>query len=214
MPLKRFFSSHLLLIIATIILVIVLFFLYPYSLKTAENQNDSFFSRRNDTLKVLLNFHASDYFIYKGTPIGFQYDLLKELGKALGKPVDISVCSDFDSIYKEVFKNNFDIIALDFRRWGMVTPLLALSYPHSFTYPVIIGRKDLPFNQDTIKNLYVPTYYHHFMTMNLIEEKNFKLVYQKEYNSEELFDLLQDKEIDYMVCDYNLAVTLLPFIAH
>ena len=211
MPLKRFFSSHLLLIIATIVLGIVLFFLYPYPSKKTENKNNSFFSGKKDTLKVLLNFHASDYFIYKGTPIGFQYDLLKELGKSLGKPVDISVCSDFDSIYKEVFKNNYDIIALDFRRWGMVTPLLALSYPHSFTYPVIIGRKDLPFNQDTIKNLYVPTYYHHFMTMNLIEEKNFKLVYQKEYNSEELFDLLQDKEIDYMVCDYNLAVTLLPF---
>lgn len=211
MPLKRFFSSHLLLILATIVLVIVLFFLYPYPSKTADNQDDLFLSGRKDTLKVLLNFHASDYFIYKGTPIGFQYDLLKELGKSLGKPVDISVCSDFDSIYKEVFRNNYDIIALDFRRWGMVTPLLALSYPHSFTYPVIIGRKDLPFNQDTTKNLYVPTYYHHFMTMKLIEEKNFKLVYQKEYNSEELFDLLQDKEIDYIVCDYNLAVTLLPF---
>lgn len=160
---------------------------------------------------VLLNFHASDYFIYKGTPIGFQYDLFKELEKAIGKKMSIKVCSNFDSIYHEVFKTNYDIIALDFRRWGMVTPLLTFSYPHSFTYPVIIGRVDLKWDQDSLKNLYVPTYYHHFMSSDVIEEKNFKLVYTKEYNSEELFDLLQDKEIDYMVCDYNLAVTLLPF---
>lgn len=191
--------------------MVVLFILYPPPPKVSIQKEVSIFNSKKDSIKVLLNFHASDYFIYKGTPIGFQYDLLKELGKAIGKKLDISVCSQFDSIYKEVFKNNYDIIALDFRRWGMVTPLLTFSYPHSFTHPVIIGRSDLEFNPDTIKNLYVPTYYHHFMSAKDIEKKRFKLVYMKEYNSEELFELLEDKEIDYMVCDYNLAVTLLPF---
>lgn len=208
---KRSFSSHILFLIATFLLLVVQYNLFPFQTKQEKKEENRFFSKKNDTITVLLNFHASDYFIYKGTPIGFQYDLFKELEKATGKKMSIKVCSHFDSIYHEVFKTNYDIIALDFRRWGMVTPLLTFSYPHSFTYPVIIGRVDLKWNPDSLKNLYVPTYYHHFMSTDDIKEKNFKLVYMKEYNSEELFELLQDKEIDYMVCDYNLAVTLLPF---
>ena len=176
-----------------------------------EPQQLSFFSTKNDTLRVLLKYHASDYFIFKGTTIGFQYELIKELEKSIGKVIDITVSSHFDSVYSEVFKNNYDIVALDFRRSGIVDPLLAFSYPHSFTYPVLISRKDVTMDEQTLKKVYVPTYYHHYISTADLKKKNFDLIFQKESNSEELFELLQDKSIDYLVCDYHLAVTLLPF---
>jgi membrane-bound lytic murein transglycosylase F len=209
--LKRFFSSYLVVIIATFLLLLVLYLIYPVYFLPKNNTENTFYKKNDSTIRVLLNFHASDYFIYKGTPIGFQYDLLKEFEKTSGKKIDITVCSSFDSIYKELFKNNYDIIALDFRRWGLVSPFLEFSLPHSFSKPVLISRKDLTLNKDTLKNVHVPNDYHHFLYIKELKQQKFNLVYQKEYSSEELFDLLQDKEIDYLVCDYNLAVTLLPF---
>ena len=40
-----------------------------------------------DTLHVLLFYHASDYFVYRGSPIGFQYDMLKHMAKDMGKEI-------------------------------------------------------------------------------------------------------------------------------
>lgn len=208
---KRFLSSYLFIIVSAIIILIIQFFWSPFEIKKNENETVAFFSHEKDTLKVLLTFHASDYFIYKGTPIGFQYELLKELKKAIGKPIDIKVMSNFDSVYTEVFKDQYDIIALDFRRSGIVAPLVTFSYPHSFTYPVLITRKEVKVMDSVDKKVFVPNYYHHFISTEELKQKKFNLVFQKENNSEELFDLIQDKKIDYMVCDYHLAVTLLPF---
>jgi membrane-bound lytic murein transglycosylase F len=197
--------------VATILLLALEYFYFPVDFLKNKNTDLVYFKRNTDTLKVLLNFHASDYFIYKGTPIGFQYDLLKEFEKFSGRKMEVTVCSNFDSIYKEIFKNNYDIIALDFRRWGLITPMLQLSIPHSFSNPVLIGRKDGTLKMDTLKKLYIPSDYHHYLYIKELKQQKFELINQKEYSSEELFDLLQDKEIDYLVCDYNLAVTLLPF---
>lgn len=101
---KRFLSSYLYIIAAAIIVLMVQFLWNPFGKKEIKNQNDTFFSESKDTVNVLLNFHASDYFIYKGTPIGFQYELLKEFEKAIGKVIDIKIMSNFDSVYAEVFK--------------------------------------------------------------------------------------------------------------
>lgn len=208
---KRFLSSYLFIIASAIIVLIIQFLWSPFEMKKAENQSVNFFSHQKDTVNVLLIFHASDYFIYKGTPIGFQYDLLKELKKAIGKVIEIKVMSNFDSVYSEVFKEKYDIIALDFRRSGIVAPLVTFSYPHSFTYPVLITRKEIKTVDSVLKKVYLPNYYHHFISTEDLKKKNFELIFQKVNNSEELFDLIQDKTIDYMICDYHLAVTLLPF---
>lgn len=208
---KRFLSSYLYIIVVAVIVLVVQFLVNPFIKEEVETQPVPFFSTQNDTLHVLLKYHASDYFIFKGTTIGFQFELLKELEKSIGKVIDITVSSHFDSVYSEVFKNNYDIVALDFRRSGIVAPLLEFSYPHSFTYPVLISRKDVKIDDKTLKKVYVPTYYHHFISTDELKKKNFELEFQKENTSEELFELLQDKTIDFMVCDYHLAVTLLPF---
>jgi len=191
--------------------LVVQFLVNPFIKEEVEHQQVSFFSSKNDTLHILLKYHASDYFIYKGTTIGFQYELLKELEKSIGKVINITVSSHFDSVYSEVFNNNYDIVALDFRRSGLVAPLVEFSYPHSFTYPVLITRKEIKTDPTPLKKVYVPTYYHHYISTADLQKKNFELIFQKERTSEELFELMQDKVIDYMVCDYHLAVTLLPF---
>ena len=140
---KRFLSSYLYIIVVAVIVLVVQFLVNPLIKEEVETQPVSFFSSQKDTLHVLLKYHASDYFIFKGTTIGFQFELLKELEKSIGKVIDITVSSHFDSVYSEVFKNNYDIVALDFRRSGIVAPLLEFSYPHSFSYPVLISRKDV-----------------------------------------------------------------------
>ena len=42
---------------------------------------------RTNTLNVLLFCHSSDYFLYRGTTVGFQYELLNILGDSLQKDI-------------------------------------------------------------------------------------------------------------------------------
>ena len=56
-----------------------------------------------DVVRALLLFHAADYFVYRGAPIGFQYNMLKELEVGLGRNIDIKIETDVNKMKKELF---------------------------------------------------------------------------------------------------------------
>lgn len=173
------------------------------------------FVDEKDTLNVLLFFHASDVFIYRGTTIGFQYDLLKSLEKDLGKQVNLKIEDNYDIIYQELFQNNYDIIVLDFAKTPYNLPFLTLSEPHSYSYPVIVSRKRMETDSTRNDTIFVPAYFNHLVslsdTFEIHNRKNLPIEYSKKHTSEELFERMERDEIDYTICDYNIAITLLPF---
>ena len=48
------------------------------------------YTQSDDTLRVLLYAHSSDYFMFRSTPIGFQYELLNALAKGLDMKLDLT----------------------------------------------------------------------------------------------------------------------------
>ncbi|MDR1113295.1 MAG: hypothetical protein LBL18_06025, partial [Bacteroidales bacterium] len=68
---------------------------------------------QKDTLKVLLFYHAADYFIYKGAFIGFQYELFHIMEKELKKRVEITVENDPRTCFHHYFSGQYDIVAFD-----------------------------------------------------------------------------------------------------
>ena len=69
-----------------------------------------------DTIKALILYHAADYFVYHGSVIGFQYDLLNQLGKDLHRPVVITIESDPEKAILECFAQHYDIVGIDFNK--------------------------------------------------------------------------------------------------
>ncbi len=67
--------------------------------------------RQRGRLIALTGYSASSYFIYKGEPMGFEYDLLKELAAYLGLPLDIVVVRNLNQIFNLLNEGRGDIVA-------------------------------------------------------------------------------------------------------
>lgn len=168
----------------------------------------------NDTINALILYHAADYFVYQGSVIGFQYDLLKQMSKDLGKPLNITIEIDPDKAYLAAFTNDYDIVGLDFNKDFFSPEYILQSEPHSYTYPVLIMRKkmDIDSLDDSVHWVHAPARYSADIDFNILEnEKNWKIKREKGKTEEDLFDMLEDTLIDFVVCNYNVAITMLPF---
>ena len=143
----------------------------------------------SDTLSVCLFYHAADYFVYQGSVIGFQYDILKQLEKDLNHPVDITIESDADKMF-----------------------VTALSNPVAYTYPVLIMRKKDSEYDSLPRIVNTAAKYQNKLDFSSLDEYgDWKIKHNPDLAIEDLMDMLVDKQIDYAVCNYNEAVTLMPF---
>ncbi|MEG1555242.1 MAG: transglycosylase SLT domain-containing protein, partial [Bacteroidales bacterium] len=139
-------------------------------------------------------------------------DLLKELGKSLKKKVIITIKTDPNEVFLEALTDQYDIVAMDFNKDLFFSNLLTLSVPHSYSYPVIIERKNQKWDPAKIHQLYIPAKFSIDIDLNLLSDsKHWELTHGDDCTTEELFERLQKNEVDYIISDYNLAITLLPF---
>ena len=166
-----------------------------------------------DVVHALLSFHAADYFIYKGVPIGFQYEMLNELEKGIGRTIDVKVESNLNAIQKQLYENSYDIVIMDFTPSGFFLPKFDRSIPHSFSYPVLVSGN----RTDSVagKTILVS---HDLSAMlffsNSSPYNQYTIQKRNELTTEELFEKVDNGEIPYLICDYNEAITLMPFYSN
>ena len=67
--------------------------------------------REAGKLKVVTDFNSINYFIYRGQPMGFQYELLQELSDYLGIPIEVKVNNDLQKNFEELEHGDIDLIA-------------------------------------------------------------------------------------------------------
>jgi membrane-bound lytic murein transglycosylase F len=168
----------------------------------------------SDTIQVLLYYHASDYIMYKGDFIGFQYDLFKYMEKALNKVVNVKIEYDQGDCFRQFFTGKYDIVAMDYDPKDVAMRFLTLSVPHSQTFPVLISATSVSDIIDS-NNIYITSPYPPSINADsLAFLPNNKLVFQAEKSSEMLFDDLENQRISYIIADNNDALLLLPFYSN
>lgn len=168
--------------------------------------------KRSDTLSVCLFYHAADYFVYQGSVIGFQYDILKQLEKDFHRPVNITIEADAESMFLTALSNQYDIVCFDFDKTNYVPNYITVSEPIAYTYPVLIMRKkDAAY--DTLPHIVNTSakYYNKLDFSTLDNPDSWEIQHNPDLAIEDLMDMLVDKTIDYAVCNYNVAITLMPF---
>lgn len=67
--------------------------------------------KKKGTLKVITAYNANSYFIFKGTPMGYEYELLKLLAERMGVKLELQVTSDMDNILYMLNNSDAHIIA-------------------------------------------------------------------------------------------------------
>lgn len=214
---QRKHTSYIFLAIATLALCLTLWFhgRTPHvPLKTKFKQTESI-QKRGDTLKALIFYHAADYFVYHGSVIGFQYDLLKQMGKDLNKPISITIEADPDKAFLECFTNHYDIISFDFNKQLFVPDFLSESEPHSYTYPVLIMRKGMKYDSTKTHIIHASARYSSPIDLGILGPSGqWRIEHHPDVTVEDLFDMLGDTAVDYVVCNYNVAITMLPFYSN
>ena len=206
--------SYIYLFFATIALIIVLF-AYGHNIKIPDAnrlKHEKKQSDQIDTINALIFYHAADYFVYQGSVIGFQYDLLKQMSRDLNIPVNINIEEDPDEAFLQCFTNQYHIVSFDFDKDFFTPMYLVQSLPHSYTYPVLIMRKKSVTDSSHVKVVHASAKYSNQIDFSELQNpQSWKLQHDFQLTTEDLFTMLEDNLIDYVVCNYNVAITMLPF---
>lgn len=67
--------------------------------------------QKDGKLKVLISYSSTSYFIYRGQPMGFEYELLERLADDLELELELLIVKDMDSVFQDINSGKADMIA-------------------------------------------------------------------------------------------------------
>ncbi|MFC2090768.1 transglycosylase SLT domain-containing protein, partial [Bacteroidota bacterium] len=179
--------------------------------------------RRKGKLVVVADYNSTSYFIYRGQPMGYQYQMLQELANYLDIPLEIKVSSDIDKSFIDLNKGDIDLIAINLTVTADRKQKVSFTYPHTQTRQVLVQR--LPSNYKLLN----PNQLNDSLIRNQLDLA-FKTVYvqkgsvyadrlaslaneigaeinivQVPVEAEQLIQMVVRGEIEYTVSDENVA---------
>ncbi|MCF8361398.1 MAG: transporter substrate-binding domain-containing protein [Prolixibacteraceae bacterium] len=167
-------------------------------------------------LNVVVDYSSTSYFVYKGQPMGFQYELLKALAKDLEVELDIHVSNNLRETFNGVNTSEFDLIAKNLTVTKSRNKVVDFTEPLALTHQVLVQRSandDEDYHVASSLDLAGKTIYVHQNSAyvqrlkNLSEEigESITIVEDSVHGVEQLIALVASGEIDYTVCDENVA---------
>ena len=67
--------------------------------------------KKDGKLKVLTIYSGTSYFLYRGRPMGFEYELVKRFADYLGVDLEIKISDNIDSLLYQLNKGDVDLVA-------------------------------------------------------------------------------------------------------
>ncbi|HEY9045902.1 MAG TPA: transporter substrate-binding domain-containing protein [Ohtaekwangia sp.] len=181
--------------------------------------------RKRGYLNALVDNNSISYFIYKGRPMGYEYELLQLLAKDLNVGLKIKVTNGVESAIDQLNRGEGDIIAFPMTINKPRKERVSFTRPLFNTYQVLVQRKPdnwRKLNDDQInagvirtpaelggKDVYVIKGTSHEIRMhNLSEEIGSDILIHQDTitaESESLIRKVSAGEIDYTVADHTMA---------
>jgi len=180
--------------------------------------------REDGILKVVTEYNSISYFIYRGQPMGFQYQMLQELANHLDLELDVSVNNNLKENFERLANEEVDLIAMNLTVTGERKDFVDFTLPLLQTRQVLVQRK--PKNWEVMNSRQLESW----LLRNQLELAG-KSVYVQEgsvyatrlralsdeigggidirevpMESEQLVQQVALGEIDYAVCDENVGL--------
>ncbi len=176
-------------------------------------------------INALVDNNSISYFIYKGHPMGYEYELLKLLADELKVELKIKVTSGIDRAIEQLNSGEGDIMAFPLAITKPLKETVAFTNSHFNAYQVLVQRKPENWrkltldqiNENLIRNpvdligkeVHVISGTSHAMRLkNLSEELGGDILIREDSinsESESLVRKVALGEIDYTVADHMLA---------
>lgn len=215
----------LLVILAVIAASVVLMAKFTGTIKKTETAGfDLDAIRERGTLFAVTTFNSTDYFIYKGEPMGFNYELLKAFAKNMDLDLEILTENNPENAAAMLRSGNADIMAISLPEGTPGMEEFSFTEPLDETRQVLvklaegkkpvnrIGKADINKVRDQLglgKNtIYIQTGYPDPESlMPLASEMGDSIhILDVPYEQEDLIRYVSEGIIDYTVCDENIAL--------
>lgn len=216
--------KYFLLAIISLLLVAIVFFSVVETKRKqksetgAVKQNDLMKIRKSGILKSVVDYNSTDYFVYRGKPMGFKYELLKELSKELGVKLEISVINNLSETFQGVKNGRFDVVAKSLTVTKERSKLIDFTVPILQTRQVLVQRAkqkpgaDSTYIESTLqlagKKIYIQKNTSFFKRLQSLSEEigaDITIVEDSIFGVEQLVAQVAKGNIDYTVCDENIA---------
>lgn len=181
--------------------------------------------KKRGKLIAITDYNSTSYFIYRGTPMGYQYEMLQRLSKHLNLDLEIVITNDLDDAFKKLNKFECDIVAINLTVTNERKNFLAFTQPIGQTRQVLVQKK--PYNWENMsrnniekqlirnqldlanKTVHVMKSSAYVTRLNNLAEEIGDSIHVKEvehYEVEQLITLVDKGEIEYTVADEEVAL--------
>lgn len=181
--------------------------------------------KKDGVLNAIAIYNSTSYFLYKGEPMGFEYELLHRLADELGVELRIKIAKNIDELFNMLNRGEGDIIAYGLSITEPRKRVVSFTEHHYVTHQVLVQRKPSNWRSMPLHRIK-----EHLITdpLDLVDEtvhvrKN-SSYYQRLHNlmqevggtihvnpvagnktTEEIIRMVVDGDIDYTIADYNIA---------
>ena len=192
--------------------------------KKSEEVTDLDLIREKGKLVVVTDYNSTSYFIYRGQPMGYQYQMLQELANYLDLRLDVKVSNDLEESFDLLNEGDIDLIAINLTVTADRKNKVDFTYPHTQTRQVLVQRMPQQYRQlnpvqleDSLirnqlnlaeKTVYVQKGSVYAERLNALSNEIGATINIKEVpvESEQLIHMVARGEIDYTVTDENVAL--------
>ena len=181
--------------------------------------------KEDGKLRALLAYSSTSYFLYKGRPMGYEYELLERLAEHFDLELEITVSEDLNSLLSELNKGAVDIVAYGLAITTERKKKAAFTDYLYLTNQVLVQRKPTNWRKLTLDNIksklvqdpiqlindtvsvrYSSSYFDRLQ--NLSKEIGGTIVIDTlkgKLATAEIIKMVADGEIKYTLADKNLA---------
>lgn len=177
-------------------------------------------------ITALTDNSSTSFFIYKGEPMGYEYELLKKFADHLGVELEVKITEDLDDILNQLNRGEGDIVAANLTVTKERTDVVNFTEHHMITKQVLVQRipdeliyrSNSEISQHVIRNpldlvdkeIYVrrgSSFYKRLENLSDEIGGNIEIIETPgDYETEQLIKMVSEGDIPFTVADENVAM--------
>jgi len=181
--------------------------------------------RKDGVLRALVIYSSTSYFLYKGQPMGFEYELLHRLAEDLELKLELVISDNLDSQFEVLNRGDVDLIAhgmtitnqrkweVDFTEYLYLTrQVLVQKKPDNYrnmswgAVQKSLIQDPIELMGDTVSIRKNSSYYERLVSLsNEIGDTIYIDYLDSAVTTDEIIDMVADGRVKYTIADENLA---------
>ncbi|MFO8128832.1 MAG: transporter substrate-binding domain-containing protein [Bacteroidales bacterium] len=181
--------------------------------------------KEDGVLRAITIYSATSYFLYRGRPMGFEYELLERLANHLDLRLEIVMADDINDLFDMLNRGEGDLIAYGLTVTAPRRKLVNFTRHHFVTHQVLVQRKPenwrkmklheiqkelvtnaLDLIDDTVHVRKNSSYFHRLK--NLSQEMGGAIhikTISGNYATGEIIQMVVNGKVKYTIADYSIA---------